>query len=373
MWYLQLDTFFVIVLFSIASGLIRRLIPSRISSVLIPVLSITAILYINVNLCIFYLSYVVMGLIFIKILVKWRKPIVFFIFTVISLLPLIFSRVSILNMHLLETIGLAFAMLKLIDVLYFVYFTKLDIDILVFINYIFFLPVFTAGPIYRYRDFMKEYDHPLKMDAQLFSICFKRIVLGMFKKVVAVKFIILILNKLVENEGHWYTSLFSIFCSYLILYFDLSGYSDIAISFGKLAGFNVPENFKKPWAAASLTQFWRSWHATLSDWIREHIYIIVAKKKLGKISSALIAFSTMVIMALWHGFSFSYLLAGIYNGVLLALENLLSLTTVNKRKTKTLVFVFRCFIVNLLFAINTLVFTLSPEDVMRVIGGLIRL
>ena len=101
--------------------------------------------------------------------------------------------------------------------------------------------------------------------------------------------------------------------------------------------------------------------------------MVVAKKRLGRGISALIALVTMVVMSLWHGFNLPYLLAGVYNGVLLALENLLGLTTVNKRKAKKPVLLLRALAVNFLFALNTLVFTLSADQVPAVLRGLFRL
>lgn len=374
MWYLQADTFALLAVFSIIASVLRKLSAPRAFSAMLPVLSLAALWYISERLCLFYVAYIIMGIVCAKLLRKWRKPSVFLAFSLLALMPFFLSRSVSFGIELpffFVSIGLAFAMLKIIDVFYYVYYTEQDIDALAFINYILLLPVFTAGPIFRYRDFLKSHYKPLKMDAVLLTSCFKRVILGMFKKIILAQAALLVLGRFMDMGMHWYVSLGAIVCSYLILYFDLSGYSDIAIAFGKLAGYDVPENFKKPWAAASFTQFWRSWHATLSDWIREHIYVIVAKKKLGRAASASIAFCTMVVMALWHGFNVPFLLAGIYNGALLGLENLLSLTTVNRRGVKKPIYVLRCLGVNLLFAANTLVFTLSAEQVVHVLRGLV--
>ena len=157
----------------------------------------------------------------------------------------------------------------------------------------------------------------------------------------------------------------------MILYLDLSGYSDIAIAFGRLCGFIVPENFKKPWRAASFTVFWRSWHATLGDWIREHVFIMLMNKKLNRIKSAVVAIITMMVMSLWHGFYFSYLLSGLYTGFLLGLENLLGLTS--PKKNKNIVKVLRCIAVNFLFGINALVFITGFSNALAIAAGLFKL
>jgi alginate O-acetyltransferase complex protein AlgI len=269
--------------------------------------------------------------------------------------------------------GIAFNMLKLIDVYYFVYYAETKIDPLVFIHYMLFLPVFTSGPIFRYRDFQKTYRDPLPLTGAEFTDGFKRVLRGLFKKVVLAAWLQTLLAWLLTSSGHWYISCLAVLCSYGILYFDLSGYSDIAIAFSRMAGFDAPENFKKPWAAPSFTQFWRSWHATLSDWIREHIFVVVRGKKLSRYFTAALAFTAMLVMGLWHGFQIPYLIAGCYNGLLLAGENILSLTTVNRRKVKRSTFILRCAAINFLFGLNTLVFTMPSEKVLFVLRSFLRL
>jgi len=376
MWYLQGETFLLIAIFSLAVAILRKLFPRRLINVLLPVIETGILFYISIRLAVFYIAYIIMGLIFSYVLFKTRSKYLFALFSALATVPFFLSRADAFGLELpvvFVSIGIAFQMLKMIDAYYYVYYAGEPINGLVYINYMLFLPVFTAGPIFRYRDFHKTYDKPLVLDSNLFTDCFKRLIRGMFKKVVLVEITYLVLNHLVTIDNHWYISSTVVVISYLLLYLDLSGYSDIAIAFGKIAGFDVPENFKKPLQATTFTQFWRSWHATLSDWIREHIYIVVAKKKLGRMVSALIALATMVIMSLWHGFNKLYLIAGVYNGVLLMIENLLSMTTVNRKKTKKSIYVLRCAAVNFLFGLNTLVFTVAPDKLIPVLRGFLKL
>jgi len=376
MWYLQQETLLILAAFSVLSALLRRFCPKKVFSMVLPLLSLAALFVISKRLCVFYMLYLCQGAICAKIIRKWPKAPLFILSSILAVIPFVVSRIDSFGFELpflFVSIGLAYAMLKIIDVYYYVYYTKLDVDLLVFANFILFLPVFTAGPIFRYRDFIATHENPLKMDGALLTVCFKRIIWGLFEKIILVRCAMLVMERLLLVTPHWYISAGIIACSYLALFFDLSGYSNIAIAFGKIAGYDVPENFKKPWEAASFTKFWRSWHATFSDWIREHIFIVVGRRKLSRPVSALIALLTMVIMGLWHGFSLPFLIAGIYNGVLLAVENLLSLTTVNRNKTRKPVYVLRCFCVNFLFAINTIVFTLGGEQLLAVLGGMLRL
>ena len=181
------------------------------------------------------------------------------------------------------------------------------------------------------------------------------------------------LQRVLQMYAHFYVSGALALLSYAILYVDLSGYSDIAIAVGSFMGIPVPENFKKPWTAASFTQFWRKWHVTLSDFIREHIFVVVNGKRLNRWISAGIGLLTMLVMSLWHEFSLMALCTGLYMGGLLALENVLGLTTVDKRRTPKALYVFRCLIVLGLFSINAMFFTMSGSQILWAIGGFFKL
>src|SRR5439155_17816184 len=105
--------------------------------------------------------------------------------------------------------------------------------------------------------------------------------------------------------------------TYAMLFLDFSGYSDIAIGIGRLLGFEVPENFKNVFTATTLTQFWRNWHATLGDWLRENVFIPMGgvRAKGWKLSS--IVLGSMFIIGLWHAFALPFILWGLYHGTLL--------------------------------------------------------
>ena len=206
-----------------------------------------------------------------------------------------------------------------------------------------------------------------------FITCVKRFIKGMFKKMVVLYFVSTFFNFLLGSDKHWYVSLLTVVTSYFLLYFDLSGYSDIAIATGSVMGYTVPENFRKPWAAASFTQFWRNWHITLSDWVREHIFVVLNGKKLNRLASAGVGFAVMFVMEMWHGFTPPYLVGGVYNGLCLGMENLLGLTTADKRKMNKAVYVIRCIIVNMLFALNTLLMTVTTEQLAEILKGFLTL
>ncbi|MGF7035493.1 alginate O-acetyltransferase complex protein AlgI [Paenibacillus mucilaginosus] len=272
-------------------------------------------------------------------------------------------------------IGLIYNVLKVIDALYFAYFFKQDAKahVLDYFNYILFLPTFTSGPILKFRDFMADAKQPYQVDAAQAEVNIKRIILGLFKRVVLVTWASTLFDYVSEGELQTHESLFLMIVFYAWIYFDFSGYSDIAVGFGRLMGYNVPENFKKPFSSPTLTQYWRNWHATLGDWFRDHIFIFFSRQTPTKGMAAGLSVLIMVLIGLWHGFSWLYLLWGIYHGLFIALENLLGRTTVNKRKVSKTHFYARCALTQLIVTLAIIVYSPNEEAVLRIYRGLLNL
>ena len=382
MWYLQTDVllrlFIACGAMILISGLSRLTFKKDFGPKVLVFASIAVIAYVSWQLAIAIVCYTLITFIFARILKPLKKTRRFFfvLFSILCTVPFFYGRMTEFFPQLpviITFVGIAYHMLKAVDVMYFVYYTDMDIPFLTYVNYMLFFPTFTAGPIFRYRDFQKVYNKPVPLTTDRFITCVKRFIKGMFKKMVVLYFVSTFFNFLVASEKHWYVSLAIVVFSYLFLFFDLSGYSDMAIAVGSVMGYTVPENFRKPWAAASFTQFWRNWHITLSDWVREHIFVVLNGKKLGKLASAGMGFLVMYVMEMWHGFTWVYVIGGIYNGLCLGLENLLGLTKAEKRKMKKPVYIARCIIVNMLFAFNTLMFTVTPAQFFEILKGFIRI
>ena len=384
MWYLQTDTLGLLlaftVLFALGACLLRKLRPAaRLTPFL--VLAGLALLYVTAPaLAAFYVIYTALSWLLTLLLRKTPKGgffrrALFVTFCVLDVLPLFWARLgSGLGLPVLAVAlaGFSYNMLKAVDALYYAYYTGRDVGFLPYANFLLFFPVFTGGPILRYRDFIKYYEKPLPLTAALTETSVRRMIRGLFKKLVLVTWLGYATERLLALESHFYVSLALALVSYALLYCDMSGYADMAVAAGALCGVGVAENFKKPWTAASFTQLWRKWHVTLGDWIREHIFVVVAGKKLNKYISALIALCTMIVMALWYGFTPVYLLQGAAMGVLLALENLLGLSTVDKRKTKKWVYALRCAFVTVIFSADILCFTLTRDELLRALAGFFR-
>ena len=109
------------------------------------------------------------------------------------------------------------------------------------------------------------------------------------------------------------------------IYFDFSGYSDMAIGIGKMLGFNFPENFNRPYAALSVTDFWRRWHMTLSNWFRDYVYITLGGSRGGPVRTYINSWTVFVLTGVWHGANWTFLIWGLYHGALLVVERALGL------------------------------------------------
>ncbi|MHA6481412.1 MBOAT family O-acyltransferase [Paenibacillus sp. strain BS8-2] len=268
-------------------------------------------------------------------------------------------------------LGLVYTLLKVINTFYYAYYVaeKPGPSLAEYACYLLFIPTFTSGPLLKFHEFLRDLRSDYRLDGELLEWSVKRIIRGLFKKLVLVSLLMMVYKELLSGDLNAWQSAAVLFVFYVLLYFDFSGYSDIAIGFGRLMGIQVPENFKKPFSSPTMTQFWRNWHATLGDWFREHVFQMIAPKAGSRIYAAFISFFIMFLVGLWHGISPLFILWGIYHGVLLALETLLKQTMVNKRKVSRAQFVARCVMVNIFIGFGTIFFSENTEVAMKILRG----
>ena len=191
-------------------------------------------------------------------------------------------------------------------------------------TYITLFPQLVAGPIVRYQtvaEQMNERKHSIsKFEDGVYRFC-----LGMCKKVILANNIGLIWNsvKVLEfSEISLLTAWLGI-CSFgLQIYFDFSGYSDMAIGLGKMFGFDFIENFNYPYISKSITEFWRRWHMSLGQWFRDYVYIPLGGNRKGTKRWLLNIFIVWILTGLWHGAYYNFVLWGIYFGLILLIEKL---------------------------------------------------
>lgn len=244
----------------------------------------------------------------------------YFNFVIINVNNLFHSNLNLLNVVL--PIGISFYTFQIISYEIDVYNKKVNVqsNILKYFLYVFLFPQLIAGPIVRYQDVNNEIDNR-NVTFEMFARGVRRFIVGLSKKVIIANNLGELCNIYLNlgDKSVLFTWTFAI--SYMLqIYFDFSGYSDIAIGLGKMLGFNFPENFNYPYMAKSITDFWRRWHMTLSSWFRDYVYIPLGGNKKGvlkQIRNILIVWS---LTGLWHGASWNFIVWGLYFGILLILE-----------------------------------------------------
>ena len=205
-----------------------------------------------------------------------------------------------------------------------------DIGLVDYINYVIFFPTLTAGPIDRVENFSKKLNSPITDRRGMFGEGSRRIVTGLFKKfIIADSLSIMALNTTnalqIQSAGWMWICLYAYA---LQIFFDFSGYTDIAIGLGRFMGIQLPENFSSPYLKANITQFWNNWHMTLTQWFRTYVFNPLTRrlrsegKKLPAPFVILITQLCMMLMiGIWHGVTINFVLWGLWHGLGLFAHN----------------------------------------------------
>ena len=199
-----------------------------------------------------------------------------------------------------------------------------------YVNYVIFFPAFTAGPIDRLERFIRDLNDPVGLDREGWLDTGKRFFVGLFKKFVIADALawIALNDKFAQQISAPAWMWILLYCFSLRIYFDFSGYTDIAIGLGRLLGVRLPENFSSPYWKPNLTQFWNSWHMTLTQWFRSYFFnpltraMHSSKYPISPYLMILVAqVGTMVLIGLWHGVTFGFVLWGLWHGAGLFIQN----------------------------------------------------
>lgn len=234
-----------------------------------------------------------------------------YILVAIVILPLCLIKLKI--NYLLGFLGVSFVTFRCIDFLL----AKggRDRSVVQFITYVFFPPLILAGPMYRYRDFQKDYKF-FKFSTSNLIRSFEYIGWGLIYK--------FLISQVIKDYGfreeianNWTVFADAVFYS-LYLFFDFAGYSKIAVGVGLLFGFELPENFKAPFLAKNPSDFWQRWHISLSSWLRDVVFMPLASglMKIGYfrqnyiVAVCLSSFVTLILMGVWNGFEWKYVASG---------------------------------------------------------------
>ncbi|MDU7242241.1 MAG: MBOAT family O-acyltransferase [Clostridium sp.] len=190
--------------------------------------------------------------------------------------------------------------------------------------YISFFPQLVAGPIIKYKT-IDEQIRVRKESIDYFSYGINRFVIGLGKKIIISDMLGAISDNiflLANSSGiDMITAWIGAICYTLQIYFDFSGYSDMAIGLGHLFGFKFPENFNYPYISRSITEFWRRWHISLSTWFKEYLYIPLGGNRRGNVYFNL--FVVFLVTGLWHGASWNFVIWGLWHGMFMIIERVI--------------------------------------------------
>jgi D-alanyl-lipoteichoic acid acyltransferase DltB (MBOAT superfamily) len=206
-----------------------------------------------------------------------------------------------------------------------------SVDVGEFITYVIFFPAFTAGPIDRLERFIKDLRAPFAgLSLETFYSAGQRLLLGLFKKfVIADALALIALN---DSNATLVTSTFwmwvIVYAYAFQIYFDFSGYTDIALGIAQLLGIKLPENFASPYLKPNLTQFWNNWHMTLTQWFRAYFFNPITRwlrswQKPMSIPMMILLtqVATMLLIGFWHGVTWNFTLWGLWHGLGLFIHN----------------------------------------------------
>ena len=224
---------------------------------------------------------------------------------------------------------------------------KAEKDFLTFMTYVCMFPQLIAGPIVRYETVSSEL-HKRDINFKKFADGFTRFLRGLFKKVLIANNIGLLFTLITSSEVNdisIMTGVLAIVSYAFQIYFDFSGYSDMAIGMGNMCGFTFLENFNYPYISKSITEFWRRWHISLSSWFKDYVYIPLGGSRVNILKNIRNILIVWILTGFWHGASWNFIFWGLYYGILLLLEKFVLKKYIDKlpdfvKHTYTIILVF---------------------------------
>lgn len=230
-------------------------------------------------------------------------------------------------------LAISFFTFEFVHVLVDIYLEKIEaLPFLEFAVFSMFFPTLVAGPIKRFQSFAPQVRAIVMPPTPTLMLNIYRIVMGLAKKtIIADSMTVFIQPILVQGDAYGRLDYWAAFFAYAAkIYFDFSGYSDIAIGVSGLLGLRIPENFEIPYWAPNIAQFWRRWHISLSSWIRDYIFIPLGGSRGSPIVTVVNLLVAMALAGLWHGAAWTFAVWGVWHGVGLALCRLWQLGVVPK-------------------------------------------
>lgn len=275
------------------------------------------------------------GLFIAKVECKKKKKIIMIVTIILNLLCLFYFKYFNLLILTIERlthstlsftevvlpIGISFFTFQSMSYVLDVYMNKVSVqkNVLKLALYVVLFPQLVAGPIVRYTEVAEEIDQrETNFDNLLYGI--KRFIIGLAKKTIVANTLAVSVDAifaLPPNENSVLSAWLGIICYTLQIYFDFSGYSDMAIGLGRMFGFHFAENFNYPYIARSIGEYWRRWHISLSTWFRDYVYIPLGGNRKHVYINLIIVFA---LTGIWHGAAYQYIVWGIYNACFMVIE-----------------------------------------------------
>lgn len=229
---------------------------------------------------------------------------------------------------------------------------KVQKNIMNLLLYVSLFPQLIAGPIVKYHDVEQQIQHR-NCSADKIAKGIRRFLIGLTKKMIIANNMAFIVDTLFAIEP----SELNIFAAWLgavaymfQIYFDFSGYSDMAIGLGRIFGFEFKENFNYPFIATGIKDFWRRWHISLSTWFKEYLYIPLGGNRKGKTRTYVNQFIVFFATGLWHGANLTFVVWGLMHGLFLVLESC-GIINVEKMKYKWVQRLYTLFVATILFVV----------------------
>ena len=326
--------FFIFIYLPIFIGLMYFIKNNKVRNIILLLFSIAFYCFGDIKHL--YILLIIMALTYLfGLKVKDNKPLlIIYLILIIGLLSyfkygnfLITSLQAFFKEHDWSTIimplGISFVTFLSISYVCDVYFKKYEaernpLNIIMFLS---FFPVVISGPLIRYDKF-KTFIEDKDINVDGIASGLRRFIIGLGKKVIIANQLNIITSSIISDETKISTPLawLAIIAYGIQEYYDFSGYSDMAIAIGEMIGFKIPENFNDPYFSHSIREYWRRWHMSLGSFIKDYIYIPLGGNRKGKKRKAINMFIALTLSGLWHGSTLPFLLWGIINGLLEALD-----------------------------------------------------
>ncbi len=307
-------------------------------------------------LLLFYITIITyIGALNIQTLEKQQKKHRVIIFAILAILPLLFFKYyNFVNSNIKELlsifhlqidlpglnwaipVGISFFTFQAYGYLMEVYYKKIEPEhnLLNYILFISFFPQIASGPISKGINLLPQIKAGRTFDLTKIIEGMKLMLWGMFMKVVLADRIAIYANTVLDNYEYQngISCFIASFCYTIQIYGDFAGYSLLAIGCGKIMGFDLPNNFNRPYFAATITDFWRRWHISLTQWLTSYVYIPLGGNRCSKARCYMNIFITFLISGLWHGANWTFIFWGWLHGMFQVIEKITGLNSTPKNK-----------------------------------------